>query len=243
MKESPVSLLLEKWETQRALKNLMGKYANCIILNREAEIYEKFWSNRQDICLGFNQGWFTGPESIRAYYHAVHQHTAEVAAVLCKAFPEQTQGKTPDEMYGIGEFKVRPLYAPVIEVADDLQTAQGLWYSMGTEARVGTAGPVAYWLWGYYAVDFILEDGTWKLWHMQYLTDVECICGQSWGEPARPYPDLPEFEALRGYAPPAPTIPSTLRSLYTPRRRLALSPRIPQPYTTFAETQSYGMEA
>jgi hypothetical protein len=203
---------------------------------------ERFWAKRSDICLGFNDGWFSGPEEIGAYYTAIHDHTAEVSNLLYQLYPDQMDGRTKEESFGMGEFKVRPLYAPIIEVADDLQTAQGLWYSMGTEARVGTAGPVAYWLWGYYAVDFIQEDGQWKLWHMQVLNDVSCICGQSWGKPQQAYPDLPEFEPLRGYTPPVPPIPAKLREDYHPRRPLTESPRIPQPYVTFAETVSYGME-
>ena len=30
--------LTQRWEDQRALKNLMGKYANCVILNREQDL-------------------------------------------------------------------------------------------------------------------------------------------------------------------------------------------------------------
>lgn len=235
-------LMLEKWEIQRELKNLMGKYVNCILLNRESELCELFWSKRPDACMGRNDGWYLGLKQIAAYYDEIHNHVAAVAAVLSRQYPEESGGKTPEELFGAGEFKVRPLSAPVIEVADDMETAQGLWYCMGTEARVSEAGPVAYWTWGYYAVDFVNEGGDWKIWHLQYLKDVDCICGQSWGKPEEAYPELEEFAELKGWTPVKPAHPCVLREGYTPKRRLIPAPRIPQPYATFSDIESYGME-
>ena len=49
--------LVQRWEDQRNIKNLMGKYCNIVILNREGEIPERFWSAREDISLGFNEGF------------------------------------------------------------------------------------------------------------------------------------------------------------------------------------------
>ncbi len=235
--------MLAKWEAQREIKNTMGKMANCVLLNREAEIFDLFWSKRQsDVCLGLNEGWYTGEDAIRGYYSAEHDRCALVADCLQKAYPQLIGGKTPEEIYGIGVFKAKPLYAPVIEVADDMQTAKGLWYCMGTSAEVDTAGPVAHWSWGYYAADFVCEDGAWRIWHLQYINDIDCISGQSWGKPQVPYPDLPEFEPLRGFAMPEPSVKKTLRAYYHPLRPLTEAPELPEPYATFSETFSYGME-
>lgn len=52
----------------------------------------------------------------------------------------------------------------VLEVAGDGQTARGAWVSMGTITTASQGD--ARWCWGKYAVDFILEDGSWKIWHM-----------------------------------------------------------------------------
>ena len=35
--------LVQRWEDQRNIKKLMGKYCNIVILNREGEIPERFW--------------------------------------------------------------------------------------------------------------------------------------------------------------------------------------------------------
>jgi hypothetical protein len=65
---------------------------------------------------------------------------------------------------------------PVIEVAGDGKTAKGIWYSIGLAVRgsvdengntsVGTG-----WMWEKYGVDFIKEDGGWKIWHLINLMD------------------------------------------------------------------------
>ena len=51
---------------------------------------------------------------------------------------------------------------------------------MGADNSVGKYGPLSTWNWGYIAADFVLEEDEWKIWHLQYLNDVDCICGQSW---------------------------------------------------------------
>lgn len=244
MKELTTLEMLAKWEAQRDVKNVMGKVVNCIILNREAEIFELFWSHeKQDVCLGLNCGWYVGPEAVRGYYQAEHNRCALVADCLQKAYPEQLGGKSKEEIYGIGAFKAKPLYAPVIEVADDLQSTKGIWYCMGTSAEVDVAGPVAKWTWGYYCVDFVPERGQWKLWHMQYINDIECICGQSWGREQVPYPALEEFAPMKDFSVPKPTVEMCLREYYSPSRPLTLAPQLPVPYATFSETFSYGVEA
>jgi hypothetical protein len=49
---------------------------------------------------------------------------------------------------------------PVIEVAADGKTAKSVWLSPGC------AGDK--WIWGTYIVDYIKEDGEWRLWHVNF---------------------------------------------------------------------------
>ena len=111
--------LVERWEAQRAIKNLMGKYANCVILNREQDIYGLFWSAREDVSLMFNDGAYTGAAKVKAYYDACHARNALVAKLMQKRFPKELGGKSDEEIYGVGHFKVKPMACPVIEVAGD----------------------------------------------------------------------------------------------------------------------------
>ena len=233
--------LVERWEAQRAIKNLMGKYANCVILNREQDIYGLFWSAREDVSLMFNDGAYTGADKVKAYYDACHDRNALVAKLMQKRFPEVLGDKSDEEIYGVGPFKVKPMACPVIEVAGDGQTAKGLWFCQGAYNDVETSGPVAHWTWGYFAADFVREGEGWKLWHLQYLNDVDCICGQSWAGEQKPYPDLPEFAPLADFRYPEYSVSKQFRALYSADRPATLCPEIPQPYATFAETFSYGV--
>ena len=234
--------LTQRWEDQRAIKNLMGKFSNCVILNREEEIFDRFWSEAADVCLGFNDGWYRGGDAVRGYYDACRARNALVASLLQKRFPAQLGGKSEAEIYGIGPFKIKPMACPIIEVAGDGATAKGLWHCQGAYNDVESCGPLAHWTWGWFAVDFRREPGGWRIWHMLYVNDVDCICGQNWGKPAQPYPELPEFAPLNDFRYPAPTEPRTLRAYYSPTRPLTPAPRIPEPYHTFADTFSYAGE-
>ncbi|MDR0518466.1 MAG: nuclear transport factor 2 family protein [Clostridiales Family XIII bacterium] len=235
--------LVERWESQREIKNLMGKYANCVILNREDELFDAFWAGGEnDVCLVFNDGYYKGAEAVRSYYMAERERNALVSKLLRDRFPEQLGGKNDDEIYGIGPFKVNPMACPVIEIAGDNASAKGLWYCQGAYNKVEECGPLAHWTWGFFAVDFINKDGAWRILHLQQVNDVDSICGMSWGRPQKIPSPLPEFMALADFRYPAYTESVTIREQYNPRRPFTGAPRIPEPYETFSETFSYGIE-
>jgi hypothetical protein len=237
-------LLVERWEHQREIKNLMGKYSNCLILNREAEMFDLFWSRQKDdVCLGFNDGFHLGASAIKGYYSARHERAALVASLLKRRFPERLQDKSKAELFGMGTFQVKPLSCPVIEVAGDFLSAKGLWFSLGACAEAHSYGPSSNWTWGFCAADFTRENGAWRLWHLQCLNDVDSRCGASWAEPMQELPELPEFAELKSFAMPAPNAKAQLRRLYSPDRPLMPPPRLPEAYDTFSETFSYGAEA
>ena len=230
-----------RWEDQRDIKNLMGIYVNHIIMNMDAEIFDALWSSRDDVCYGDNDGWYVGPDAVRGYYQAVRARNALVAELLQRKFPQEIGQRTAEENFGIGTFRDFPVACPVIEVAGDGQTAKGLWFCQGAYNDVETSGPVAHWTWGYFAADFVKEGDGWKIWHLQYLNDVDCICGQSWAGAQVPYPDLPEFAPLADFHYPEYSVCKQFRPLYSADRPTTPCPEIPQPYATFAETFSYGV--
>lgn len=117
--------LMDRWEDRRAIKNLMGKFSNCLILNREQDIFEMFWSEREDVCLGFNDGWYKGRGDVAGYYSAMHEGNKLKARIMRDIFPQYLGDKTDEEIYGVGPFKVRPIGSQVIEIAEDGETGQG----------------------------------------------------------------------------------------------------------------------
>ena len=234
--------LVDRWEERREIKNLMGRYAVSFLLKKEATMFSEFWSTRNDISMGTNNGWYIGREAIASWFAAIDHATRVKAALLKADLPDKLGSKTDEELYGIGDFDVKPLGTPVIELAGDMQTAKGIWYSQGSKADVTTAGPVSYWTFGIFAVDFILESNEWKIWHLQYLEDIKCLCGQSWATQQTMFSDLEAFAAIGALVVPEPTVKVTLREYYHPERKMPKFPRIPEPYPTFAATFSYGYE-
>ena len=235
--------LLNWAEDRREIKNTMGKYAQCVLLLLDDE-REKLWSTRDDICLGLNDGWYVGKEAIAAYYAQKKENDLKKAAVMQQIFPKKLDAsKKPEEFYGVGLLEEKPVGTPVIEIAKDRKTAKGVWYSQGNHTDITTRGPLSQWTWGFYAADFVLEDGAWKLWHLQYLEDMKAPVGTNWAKPdLSQFPELPEFAALADLKDAAPTVPVTLRARYAPDRPFTKLIDLPEPYETFAQTFSYGYQ-
>lgn len=234
--------LVGRWEERREIKNLMGRYAVSFLLKREATMFGDFWSSRDDVSMGMNNGWYLGREAIAEWFSAIDRATARKAELLQADLPDKLGDQPLSDLYGIGDFDVKPLGTPVIELAEDLKTAKGMWYSQGTKADVTESGPVSYWTFGVFAVDFIYENDAWKIWHLQYLEDIKCLCGQNWAKPETPFPALEAYAPLKDMALPEPTVKATLREYYHPGRPMAKLPPLPVPYDTFQSTFSYGYE-
>ena len=230
------------FEDQRDIKNLMGKVCYTILLKQEQTMVASFWSSREDICLGTNQGYYNGAEAVKGYYQAVHDHTVEATEFLKKAFPDRMGKLTEQEQFGAGSMDVKPMDTAVVEIAEDGETAKGIWYSRGTYNDITPQGPVAFWDNAVFACDFVRENGAWKIWHMLRLSDIVVPGGKSWGVHYEPYPDLPEFQGAKPFQPPKPNVPKQLFEAYYPGRPFSPLPEPPVPYGTFSETFSYGYE-
>ena len=233
--------LTDRWEDRREVKNLMGKYAASLLLKKEKIMFDSFWSRRDDICLGVNEGYYQGPKAIKGLYDAIDRYTIATRDLLVKLFPEETEGKTPEELYGTGPFELKAINNPVMEIATDGETAKGMWFCCGNSTTVSTHGPVSHWVFGTYAADFIREGDAWKLWHLLYLEEVNSPTGHNWAEHVEPYPELPEFAPMAEVNLPEPNVKKVLRERYHANRPFTRLPRIPEPYDSFAETFSYGL--
>jgi len=155
---------------------------------------------------------------------------------------------------------------PVIEVAGDGQTAKGLWIVNGLESGLvspDNAKNMPAWMfenemiqgkkvWMHnvylkYGVDFIKQDGTWKIWHFHCFEIARAPYGMGWipfaaaaqddafnvdlmyiGEDGKPV-FMPKVDG------PAKVMSNTYRT-DTPQR---LEARPPEPYRTFSETFEY----
>lgn len=158
-------------------------------------------------------------------------------ARFSKAFDQQHA----EDLHGVGYMDIKPLGSDLVIVARDGKTAKGMWACNGQYADNSPAGPVARYTCGLFAVDFLKEGGGWKIWHMQYLEDINCPCGDRWWAGARKtYKAFPEFAPIAQIQIPEPTRREQLREYYHTQREFTRFPMPPVPYETFAETFSYG---
>jgi hypothetical protein len=160
-------------------------------------------------------------------------------AEISKVYPEV---KNVPENIGIGYgYTIHTQTTPIIEVAGDGKTAKGIWYSPGigtnVEIRNGKPEISGGWFWEKYAVDFVKEDGKWKIWHLVNVMDPT---PSNWGAQQASSggggqePQGQKAEDNQGMKPAADPYES-----WSPTTKSKIYPKFPEPYYTFSETFSY----
>lgn len=212
-----LSMDLHRLEAQQACRNLMGKYLYWHSAFRNYE-YVELWAKRDDDILEMPWGIYRGYEGVRACYLNDHGDRSD---------PE-TQEHIKGGMY------FHELDTECLEVAEDGMTARGCWISPGHETYVNRgrrAGyplgePVAEWCWGKYAVDFIYEGGTWKIWRLRLYPLFLSPFDKSWVEITQPTPD--DFGFTEAEPPTSRVWVWSPTSVYP-----ADQPNPPLPYKTY----------
>jgi len=226
------------------------KLMSCHVYYHAAGIHreeiEEFWSKRDDVTWAHNFGQMGNRANyIKNYADNQEKNTREVFEAVAKVYPEVLDKEKVPDYRAICEEAMHFTVSPVIEVAEDGQSAKGLWYTPGfiystlnpQQAREGT------WIWERYGVDFIYEDGRWVILNLKVCCDISGeMDAPDW--PIAPRPQMPAPPG-DGEAPPPPiggmdvTYPGPLHyelsSTQVPQER----PFIPVPYRTFSETCSY----
>lgn len=172
---------LQKLEAQEACRNLMGRYSfyHTAFRNRE---YVKLWAQREDAILVMPWGTYRGYDGVKKCYLEDHGDRSDPEVLKVMA----------------GAVMMHEVDTEVIEVAEDLKTAKAAFLSQGHETWVeregsgigmqsGDEGKAhAEWAWSKYAVDFIREDGEWKIWHMRLYPLFKAEYGKSWVDEPQP---------------------------------------------------------
>jgi len=155
-------------------------------------------------------------------------------AQMRERFPEDA-----NETGRNGVLDLQALSSPVVEVAEDLATAQGMSYAptVATEMHPGDAAPTGHHVWLKFAVDFVREDGVWKVWHYHILPSFNTPVGTGWPQASMRMEEM--FASMPPDAMPAPLGPVTAYHAYSVHEPPACDPKPPEPYRTFSETFSY----
>ncbi len=233
--------LLERLEWRREVRNIMGRISHDYAVKQEASVYERYFSKRPDVCLGLNNGYYQGAEAVKGYYEALGEEIKLSSRLITKMFPEELGDKTEEQLYGVGLITYLPFESQIIEIAEDGKTAKGLWNVRGSTSSLTASGPVGRWIFGWAAVDFVQEEGEWKILNLLLLYNVDHTCGTPLSGPDQEFNPVPEFASMAEFRLPEPNLKKTLMETFRPDRPRTVSPRAPEPYTTFAETFSYGV--
>lgn len=214
---------VRKAEGYNAALNLMAKYTHYLVRYDKEGILSLF-AEDPDTRAEMPWGVYTGREGLER----------------CFNFKNPMLG---DHTGPEGELHLRPLAVDLVQVADDCKTAQGAWYCSGVETgkRNDGSGDVdAGWIVQNYGVDFIFENGTWKIWHLHVYVRYQTTFDVDWK-------DLPPYEPYRVHGTTQaeffkegnPSLPDKKPTAYWGYHFSGLypvdQPYAPKPYKDFSE--------
>lgn len=181
-----------------------------------------------------NNGSFIGYEALHTFYAGAERRRKERYDAILAGLEPEFAGQDDELRYGTNTLSLQTLSTPCIELAEDMQTAKGLWTVSGQITALDDKGPVGLWAYGKLAADLVKENGSWKIWHLFVCTDFVSPAGKAFD------PDRGEAIYPAGLGiDETPTHPGSLYQRYTGKQVPVNTPRVPEPYTTFAETFSY----
>ena len=193
-----------------------------------------------------------GTPGIRARYTNAGQYTDHESVIRYHR----------DRPNPVGKLILHYTTTPVIEVAADGETAKGVWIMTGNESGLTdpevakespdymySPGEVqgkkvwAHWVWCKYAVDFLRQDGEWKIWKFRCYELLRAPFEENWISFAEKNQhafalDLMYFgdDGKPVFMPPADEPVPTEYHPYSPSARQTLEPQPPVPHPTFTET-------
>lgn len=231
----------EAADDYRQIMNAMGKHVFGFYGQFQEEELEKYWSKRDDIVYAHGSMAYYGRENVYNYY------TGMTSAMKAqgRAVAEKFYGEKFDPQYGPGYKVMNMLLSPYLEIAKDRQTARGVWmaYAYMSHLNQETGKPETSLGLSRYSAEFIREDGQWKLWHR--VDHMECGLEYHGMGMMAPPPKGGKTDQPAG-GPPMPTIAyvgqKTLvqkSGTNSPCEPSYPEPKIPEPYETWKEENSY----
>jgi hypothetical protein len=194
-------------------------------------------------------GIWEGMSKIRDWYcNATTENLKISLEKISKIYPEI---KNVPENLGAGSgWAIHTQTTPIIEVAGDGKTAKGLWYSPGIMANTaivnGKVEVSGGWFWEKYGVDFIKEDGKWKIWHIGMYYDPTPpgwgatinVMGEANADKVAKGEQNQSEQKIKELMAPTKPNPDPYKT-WEPKSIMKLAPKFPEPYYTFSETFAY----
>jgi len=200
---------VQRLEDIHEIQNVFGKYEYYHTADMQEETVELYAQKTPGVSAEIaNWGVYEGIEGIKRLFVGLHRQGGKEALV--------------------GSMHMHTLTTPVVEVAGDGKTAKAVWISPGHETSGMEGKFTAQWAWLKYGVDFVKEDGKWKIWHSHVYPIFMTPYEKSWVE-APPHTNSPMVvpDELK------PDKPSTYLWEYSTDRVYENVPAAPEPYDTW----------
>jgi len=210
--QEEMSLEFERLTAARTCENLAGSFSYLFSANRMQEVSDLFAHTESDR-ITMPYGVYKGADAADRCFM---QDMVDIDDPD-PARHEELKGRMiiPDMCTGI------------VEVAGDGKTAKGLWNSPGLEAHSKDGKGQGWWNWSKFAMDFILTEQGWKIWHFGRYLYFSTEYLKSWAKSPKHI-----------FAPAHLTIdePAPEQYYYTPDAVYPdEEPPIPMPYDTWSE--------
>lgn len=200
---------LDRWHDEHEIRNLMSRFAIFCSAGQYVRAAKLFSDTDQVYLQQSDVGIYEGKSSVAAYFAQLEQNAVA------------------------GSFRMMPITTEVIEVADDRETAQGMWFINGLSAIKDVENPdvpaADLWINDKLAVEFICENGQWRILRMNISEEIRATYHKSWGE----YAVEPEYPAFDKMA--QPDRPATRHRPFTARRKAAKNLTTPVPYGNYTD--------
>jgi hypothetical protein len=232
-----VSLDLQRALAYQDVQNLISAHTYCYEAQKQYYEIENFWSARDDISYNENT---TREETINYFCKTNERARKAKLEKMSELFPEEV--KNIEENEGVGDMVIHLVTTPYIVVAGDCNTARGLWYVPSVNVEIDENGdPVPVTIWEKCDVDFIREDGKWKIWHfrqwVQFATQLDKSLVDGSFRLQRPFFSPQPMQQQESQ----PVLPKVLQEkqkkdqAYSTRRVADWRPELPMPYDTWGE--------
>jgi len=234
--EEKVQRSLDYQEVQNVAS--LHEYYHAALMHKEE--FENIWSMKHDdVSWTNNSERVEGREAFKKYY--VERIAGEKKVWLEDLHQLRPEVEVKPENYGAGILWCHTLTTPVIQIAGDGQTAKGVWMSWGHISGAMGGKMSATWAYEKYGIDFVKEDGEWKIWHLHTFVDFYSPVDGSWINPAT---NLASNKERSDAAAPPPDPAMNIKKGeyyigYSPTTVPKMEPKPPVPYYTFSETFSY----
>lgn len=226
---SAVARRLRRIEGAHGVQRVMSLHQYLTAAGRTDEVMALFAQRRPEVSAELaDWGVFVGLDRVR---ETVVEPLIRMAAMNGEHARTASGDASLEDRAGM--LMESALMTPYVAVSADATSARGLWMAMGAQSawHPGSERPDAVWTWIQLRVDFVLEDGRWKILHFRVAPRFRTPFEASWAQtaaqgPVKPPPGLVPQADL----PPTSATPTD----YALDRVPAYDPPIPADYPDVA---------